>query len=1696
MRYRARDAGPSGGKLTSLFVLSALLLGSVLPFILSAADVDAAAGAQLKVLAIGDGVSEGDMFGTSMVVADLDGDGVSDLVVGAPGSDEGGTDSGAIYVFEDMVLDANASMNARDADVAVFGLAGDMLGSALSALEDVDNDGVADLVVGAKRIGGIGKVMVFSGPALLAGTGAPLFTVDGAVVGGGFGSSIASLGDLDGDKRTDMAVGEPGGDRAYVIFGDQSPVTHTPELWAWDPPDGQPVTFEGGVNNTPFDKNTFGLGTGTDVAARNDGWDWSDGPYGWVEAFSGGGGGGNQPNGAYEYAAPEPGGPDADGVTQDGSHRIEVQIGPSHTGPGPSGTPGGLYSGAWGIQVQVTPQMYAAVQTGARAKIGFDWEAMDAGQSGSDDPSYIKARFGNLGMMHYLGQDLGGDAGPEVFFKDLPNGQPSWGPVNGNFDADVTNLITGPGWYYIDLGAAYDARSGIQRSSEGLRAYFDDVSFRIIGTAWSVQGPAGSRLGQSVLGIQDRSGDGVVDLAVGAPRFGGNGGAVLVLPGPFVRGEEALWNASMERYLAPQGQALGTSLAATVLDADGLTDIAAGALGINKVYLMPTSVQRSDWWPTLWVPDSDGVAGFQNGFGKAGNTWGPGAGDDGWDTAPNGVYGGMSAQVRYNPSSKNSPDGSNRSIETVKELEIALGGGNYGEQPATAASGAYGIQFDVPKDVFENMTVARLRFKWYATDANGIRTRSEEVWVKARFGTAGSMTYLGTALDVGSDASSELGYAKDYEAPGQKVLRGYFDADVTALIKGPGTYYLELGGKVQGWGNPREYMLISFDDVGFEIGQGPPSFGPAEGSGFGAAVSRCYLTGDGQAAGLAVGSLDGGVHYFNGTSLSALVSDGKVPVRDSYYSDPEIPGLGTALASEAVRGPPGNSVDGVLLAGAPAFGPGTVAAIKMFQAPKVTIESPANGAVVKGVVVLRAAVEDPHVALGDVTVEYGYSNDGPGASTGLQSLGTGAHEGLGKYSASWDTALVQNGNYTIRVEASDGLGIAVTAFITVTVSNLQSPKVALVSPSNGTVLSGNVTLKASLTDLDMNMESLEIFEAAGPSLPVTDSTSWRSVERLEGLGGLGPSAERELVLDTTRLKDGGPYWLLLRVMDEDDQVATDVGGPFQVWNPDPPSVHILSPTADETFLGAIVIKASVTDPDGDIDERGARFYFRAVPGPEVWNRIDNDPAAEANEYSVVWDPQGFPAQEYAIKVNVTDRSGLVGEATVFIIKGTIDEGAAQQISVVLENPRDGETVWGNATVRARVTGTGWQSLIGSVCLQSKSTSAGSGWSGLGCSSPTANGTVEAVWNTTLSINGTYELRATAQMAGGAVLLSPPIKVTIWNEKTSGSGQLPISIAFLGLSQGEVLKGTVVVTVLIDCQDRTGLEDRVTRIYLLGSSALDGYDPWTVGDAVFTGKDGNGSLLYSITWDTNKTQNGYLYVRAVAVDDKAKAWPSMMQGPVEIRNSPASTGGGGKPAPVVDNGIVATFIVGAIISTVATFGAGWSVEISKYQMLKWFAVPFMPLYSKIKREKVLDHVHRKRIFKYIIDNPGDNFSNIREKMRMSNGSFAYHLWTLEREEFVISRIDGNLRRFYPMKGTRPPKDIDGLNWFQLGLLDAIRRNEGRSLKELAEIVGESPQVLNYHLKVMTIAGLVRKQRDGKVVRHYLGVEEDELERAEM
>ncbi len=169
-----------------------------------------AAQADLKIV----GHHAGDGFGTCVCAADVDGDHIPDLIVGANLVDAvGAPDAGAVYVFRGP-LHAGPTLSALAANIRLTGqstVAGDHFGTSVQ-VADVTGDSTADVLVSATQHDGLagidtGCVYVFRGGSSLASKGAESadLAFDGAEAGDRLGNSV-TCGDLDGDGHADLVL--------------------------------------------------------------------------------------------------------------------------------------------------------------------------------------------------------------------------------------------------------------------------------------------------------------------------------------------------------------------------------------------------------------------------------------------------------------------------------------------------------------------------------------------------------------------------------------------------------------------------------------------------------------------------------------------------------------------------------------------------------------------------------------------------------------------------------------------------------------------------------------------------------------------------------------------------------------------------------------------------------------------------------------------------------------------------------------------------------------------------------------------------------------------------------------------------------------------------------------------------------------------------------------------------------------------------------------------------------------------------------------------------------------------------------------------------------------------------------------------------------------------------------------------------
>ncbi len=166
-------------------------------------------------------------------------------------------------------------------------------------------------------------------------------------------------------------------------------------------------------------------------------------------------------------------------------------------------------------------------------------------------------------------------------------------------------------------------------------------------------------------------------------------------------------------------------------------------------------------------------------------------------------------------------------------------------------------------------------------------------------------------------------------------------------------------------------------------------------------------------------------------------------------------------------------------------------------------------------------------------------------------------------------------------------------------------------------------------------------------------------------------------------------------------------------------------------------------------------------------------------------------------------------------------------------------------------------------------------------------------------------------------------------------------------------------------------------------------------------------------------------------------------------------------------------VGITAGGLGAFTAG--TDLGRYS---YFTL-LIPLYTRLHREAVLDNFTRGRIYEHIRINPGEHYRAIKKTLELNNGNLTYHLMVLEKEDYIKSRTDGFCKRFYPvgMKITKgQPKSIQEL------ILKKISESPFVSQKELAEEFGINVSTVNYHINIMTGAGIIGSEKEGRV-KHY-------------
>ena len=173
---------------------------------------------------------------------DVNNDGYDDILIGAYGNDMGGSSAGKVYlIFGNESNTFSPNVNLTNIKHSFIGEAsGDLAGFAVAGAGDVNKDGYADLLIGARyndegADNSAGQTyLIFGNVSSTFKKNVDLGNVDASFIGEGAndqsGVSLSGAGDINKDGYADFLIGAQGNDdglgdntgKIYVIFGKKS----------------------------------------------------------------------------------------------------------------------------------------------------------------------------------------------------------------------------------------------------------------------------------------------------------------------------------------------------------------------------------------------------------------------------------------------------------------------------------------------------------------------------------------------------------------------------------------------------------------------------------------------------------------------------------------------------------------------------------------------------------------------------------------------------------------------------------------------------------------------------------------------------------------------------------------------------------------------------------------------------------------------------------------------------------------------------------------------------------------------------------------------------------------------------------------------------------------------------------------------------------------------------------------------------------------------------------------------------------------------------------------------------------------------------------------------------------------------------------------------------------------------------------
>lgn len=144
---------------------------------------------------------------------------------------------------------------------------------------------------------------------------------------------------------------------------------------------------------------------------------------------------------------------------------------------------------------------------------------------------------------------------------------------------------------------------------------------------------------------------------------------------------------------------------------------------------------------------------------------------------------------------------------------------------------------------------------------------------------------------------------------------------------------------------------------------------------------------------------------------------------------------------------------------------------------------------------------------------------------------------------------------------------------------------------------------------------------------------------------------------------------------------------------------------------------------------------------------------------------------------------------------------------------------------------------------------------------------------------------------------------------------------------------------------------------------------------------------------------------------------------------------------------------------------------------------LPLFSRIAKSDLLANGVRSQIFDLIKANPGINVSEISRSLDIAWGTTTHHLGKLRQDRLVAIRVESNRKCYFPNGGTYTNHEMDLMaatqNATARRIADYLVQWGPRCHKHIVNDLGVSPALVSFHMEKLVRAGVVARQRQGRM-----------------